>query len=380
MARKNEVCLLYSTEDKAVASKLENALNYYSIDIWNTQNIAIGNQIVAETEKTLKQAKFIIVLWSNKSVNSAFIKELASNAKEQRKKLIPVLIENVNVPSQFIDIQPASLIGWNGDKESEQIVKLWRLIQDNVLKFRRRTVKFNQFMGLITLLVSIIGLLFTVATPEVRCFLKLQCQDKALNEGTKTNESIPTPTQITETPQSNIPTSITPSIPTQTIEASQTKAPISTPSPTLINIPAKPANQAKLVQVDDQAGLKSELQECKRVNSKTVICDVLNTNQKGENQLVSFHGVYKYSGLIGTNSTAIDISGSVHYAKLVKIGDVENTLNVEIPLIPGVPTKVSFTFEVPLEVTKLAAVEISYYPYNIKQYQKLAFRNINITN
>jgi hypothetical protein len=63
-ARKNDVCLLYSEVDKTKAEQLEYALNFYSIEVWKTQNIPIGNQIVGETMRVLEQARIIIVLWS----------------------------------------------------------------------------------------------------------------------------------------------------------------------------------------------------------------------------------------------------------------------------------------------------------------------------
>src|SRR5689334_13268164 len=96
--RKNDVCLLYSELDQTKAEQLEHALNFYSIEVWKTQNIKIGNRIVGEIEQALEQAKIIIVLWSNNSVNSGLLKQLASDAKQKKKVLIPALIDNVQIP------------------------------------------------------------------------------------------------------------------------------------------------------------------------------------------------------------------------------------------------------------------------------------------
>ncbi|MCV3214137.1 toll/interleukin-1 receptor domain-containing protein [Plectonema radiosum NIES-515] len=196
----SEVCLLYSESDKAIAGKLENALSYYSIDIWKAQNISIGAKIISETTKVLEKAKFIIVLWSNTSIKSALLKDRASEAKRNKKVLIHVLIENVKIPGEFTDIQPADLVGWDGDKENEQIVKLWRLIQDKVLRYRRKIVGFNQFLGIVSLILTAIGVIFTITTPEVRCWLKLQCpgqenissESTGKHQETLTESSVPT--------------------------------------------------------------------------------------------------------------------------------------------------------------------------------------------
>lgn len=182
-ARKNDVCLLYSESDQPVADQLEYCLNYYSIDVWKTQNIPIGNRIVAETTRVLEKAKVVIVLWSNQSVKSALLKQLASESKREKKVLIPVLIENIQIPGEFIDIQPINLIGWNGDKESDQIVRLWMLIRQEVLILHKRRVRLNQITSILSLIVALIGVIFTVTTPELRCLLNLECpSENTLNE------------------------------------------------------------------------------------------------------------------------------------------------------------------------------------------------------
>lgn len=182
-ARKNDVCLLYSESDQPVAEHLEYCLNYYSIDVWKTQNIPIGNRIVSETTRVLEQAKVVIVLWSNQSVKSALLKRLASDAKRDKKVLIPVLIEDTQIPGEFIDIQPINLIGWNRDKESEQIVRLWVLIREEVLVIYKRRVRFNRVIAILGLIVALVGVIVNITTPELRCLLNLGCpSENTLNE------------------------------------------------------------------------------------------------------------------------------------------------------------------------------------------------------
>ena len=96
-ARNSDVCLLYSESDRAIANNLEEALKYYSVDIWHPQNIGIGSQIFIETRKALAKAKFIIVLWSINSVQDAELIELASEAKKSNKVLIHVLSRSSGV-------------------------------------------------------------------------------------------------------------------------------------------------------------------------------------------------------------------------------------------------------------------------------------------
>jgi hypothetical protein len=348
-ARNSEVCLLYSESDKAIAGLLENALNYYSIDIWKAQNISIGGKIISETTKVLQKAKFIIVLWSKASIKSALLKDLASEAKRNKKVLIPVLIENVNIPGEFNDIQPANLVGWDGDKENEQIVKLWRLIQDKVLRYRRKIVGFNQFIAIVSIIITTIGVIFTITTPEVRCWLKLQCPGNISSENNVEQKETFTqsPALTAEIPQSPSPTTTIPSR-TTAVPASQ---------------PIKQTSQQttlKAQSVDEDTNLKFEASGCYRTNSTTVICDVLVTNLSNTRQDVRFSGNANMSSI----TNAIDTSGTVYGANLAQSGTLTSStaggFYFSTNIASGIPTKIIFTFEIPKEVTQLSALDVGY--------------------
>ncbi|MBA3924108.1 MAG: TIR domain-containing protein, partial [Nostocaceae cyanobacterium] len=303
----SEVCLLYSESDKAIAGLLENALNYYSIDIWKAQNISIGGKIISETTKVLEKAKFIIVLWSQTSIKSALLKDLASEAKRNKKVLIPVLIESVNIPSEFIDIQPANLVGWDGDKENEQIVKLWRLIQDSVLRYRRKIVGFNQFIGIVSLILTAIGVIFTITTPEVRCWLKLQCPENTSSENTVKHQET-----LTQSP-SPITEKLTQ--PPKIVETPQPPSPATTTPLETTNVPVSPAIKQKSQQttlepqsVDEEGKLKFEAHNCYRTSSTKVVCDVLVTNSSNKRQDILFTGNASENWV----TNAIDTSGNVY--------------------------------------------------------------------
>jgi hypothetical protein len=226
--RKNDVCLLYSDLDQTKAEQLEYALNFYSIEVWKTQNIPIGNKRVGETMRVLEQARIIIVLWSNNSVKSGLLKQLASEAKEKKKVLIFVLLDNVQIPGEFRDIQPANLRNWNGDQEDDQIIKLWVLIRDPVLALHQKRKRVSQVRSILSALVALAGVILPIANPEVRCFLKLECPPKN------------TPEQSTSTKPSDIDSSPSPISATTSPSPAQTSSPLpqsSSPSPAQTSSP-----------------------------------------------------------------------------------------------------------------------------------------------
>jgi hypothetical protein len=63
------------------------------------------------------------VVWSERSVQSRYIRDEATYALE-RGKLVPVAIENVNLPFRFTGVQTLTLIGWDGSKDFSEFRKL----------------------------------------------------------------------------------------------------------------------------------------------------------------------------------------------------------------------------------------------------------------
>lgn len=60
---------------------------------------------------------------SKRSVESQYVKDEATYALKQ-DKLIPVTIENVNLPFRFIGVHTLSLLGWDGSKDFSEFRRL----------------------------------------------------------------------------------------------------------------------------------------------------------------------------------------------------------------------------------------------------------------
>lgn len=108
-------------------------------------------------------------------------------------------------------------------------------------------------------------------------------------------------------------------------------------------------------EVDEENNLKFRVQDCKRVG-KNVICDVLATNLKKENQKLWI----SWSTL--TRGRVIDTNGNQYIAKQTQIGQSisKDGEPLAANLIEGIPTKISYTFEIPQGVNNLAVVEVNY--------------------
>ena len=68
--------------------------------VWWDPKLRAGEHFDDMIEKALHEAKCVLVMWSNLSVNSEYVKAEATEALEQ-KKLVPIKIENVSLPFRF---------------------------------------------------------------------------------------------------------------------------------------------------------------------------------------------------------------------------------------------------------------------------------------
>lgn len=126
----------------------------------------------------------------------------------------------------------------------------------------------------------------------------------------------------------------------------------------------------KAEAIDEENNLKFVFQDCKRSN-QTIICNVLVTNLKSENQQIRFDANDQGAG---SASRVVDVSGNEYIGQLVKLGQKEDS-SLTTQLVGGVSTKISFSFQVPKEVTKLTSVEFRFKTFGSKVQ---AFHDINI--
>ena len=119
----SDIFISYKREDQATARKLADALEREGLSVWWDPKLRVGEHFDDVIEKALNEAKCVIVMWSNLSVNSEYVKSEATEALEQ-KKLVPVKIEDVNLPFRFKRVQTLSLHDWDGSKDFSEFRRL----------------------------------------------------------------------------------------------------------------------------------------------------------------------------------------------------------------------------------------------------------------
>lgn len=110
----SDVFISYATEDRECARMLAASLEDRGWSVWWDRKIVPGQSFDQVIERELETAKCVVVLWSESSINSEWVKNEAASAAE-RGALVPALIDNVKIPLEFRRKQTADLIGFKGD-------------------------------------------------------------------------------------------------------------------------------------------------------------------------------------------------------------------------------------------------------------------------
>jgi len=127
-----DVFLSYAREDAARAEQIARGLENAGLDVFWDNEIPPGQTWADYIEQKLAQCKALIVLWSAHSVGSQWVREEARLGRD-KSVLIPVMIDSVQPPFGFGEVQAANLSNWNGAPDDPN----WRRFVDAVSNFAK---------------------------------------------------------------------------------------------------------------------------------------------------------------------------------------------------------------------------------------------------
>jgi hypothetical protein len=127
-----DVFLSYAREDAARAEQIARGLEAAGLNVFWDNEIPPGQTWADYIEQKLTQCKALIVLWSEHSTKSQWVREEARMGRD-KSVLIPVMIDNVQPPFGFGEVQAANLSAWNGATDDAN----WRRFVDAVSHFAR---------------------------------------------------------------------------------------------------------------------------------------------------------------------------------------------------------------------------------------------------
>jgi TolB-like protein len=134
-AAMHDVFVSYSRDDRETAQRFALGFEREGFSVWWDQAIVAGEAFDRATEKALREARAVVVLWSKRSVESDWVRAEATEARAAGR-LVPAMIEPCKRPVIFELTQTADLVGWDGDAGDPR----WRALVDGL----RRTLAPSQ--------------------------------------------------------------------------------------------------------------------------------------------------------------------------------------------------------------------------------------------
>lgn len=115
----SDIFLSYASEDRDRVRPLVEGLIEHGWSVWWDRRIPPGMTWPEMIEQALSDTKAMVVVWTEASVNSKWVK-IETSEGEDSGALVPVSLDRVKPPLQFRLIQSADLVGWDGSDSHPQ--------------------------------------------------------------------------------------------------------------------------------------------------------------------------------------------------------------------------------------------------------------------
>jgi len=122
-----DVFISYSSQDRLRIKPLAEALEARGFSVWWDRSLGAGDDYTSLITRELAVAKAVIVVWTDNSANSTFVRDEAGRARDDGR-LIPVMLDRVQIPLGFGAFQAEDFTRWNERPEAPQM----QLLEESV--------------------------------------------------------------------------------------------------------------------------------------------------------------------------------------------------------------------------------------------------------
>ncbi|MET0070049.1 MAG: SUMF1/EgtB/PvdO family nonheme iron enzyme [Candidatus Thiodiazotropha sp.] len=114
----NDIFISYKREEQDKARQLAAALEKQGWSVWWDPKLRGGDRFDDVIQDALTNARCVISLLSSQALRSTYVMNETRYAL-RRNKLIPVVIESVELPFDLEGVHTPELIGWDGDETAD---------------------------------------------------------------------------------------------------------------------------------------------------------------------------------------------------------------------------------------------------------------------
>lgn len=177
-----DVFISYASEDRNRVRPLADALQQRGFKVWWDRSLAAGQDYTAIIERELKTAKAVIVVWTQSSATSTFVRDEAGRARDDGR-LVPVMLDRVDLPLGFGAFQAEDFTRWNGGANAPQMQILEEALKAKlegrdvdggaVAQKRRKLMARVRLVSVLTVIALVVGIaaggryIFNPPQPEV---------------------------------------------------------------------------------------------------------------------------------------------------------------------------------------------------------------------
>lgn len=162
-----DVFISYASEDRNRVRPLADALQSRGFKVWWDRSLAAGHDYTAIIERELKNAKAVIVVWTQSSASSTFVRDEAGRARDDGR-LVPVMLDRVDIPLGFGAFQAEDFTRWNGGANAPQMQLLEEALRakiegrdvnsGEIARKRRRLMARIRIVSVLTVIALIVAI------------------------------------------------------------------------------------------------------------------------------------------------------------------------------------------------------------------------------
>jgi hypothetical protein len=115
-----DVFVSYASDDRERVRPLAEALQHSGFDVCWDRSLAAGQDYAATIERDLEEAKAVIVVWTQASAASTFVRDEAGRARDDGR-LVQVMLDRIAVPLGFGAFHAEDFSHWYGGSNTRQI-------------------------------------------------------------------------------------------------------------------------------------------------------------------------------------------------------------------------------------------------------------------
>jgi TIR domain len=116
-----QIFVSYKHEDRAHAAALVRILTARGWSVWWDRDLRAGENWTEEIENELEAAQCVVVIWSQYSVGSRWVRTEAASG-DKRKILVPVAVDRAEIPVEFREIQTTPILDWEHESPAVEHV------------------------------------------------------------------------------------------------------------------------------------------------------------------------------------------------------------------------------------------------------------------